>query len=281
MKKITLLLIISFFLTISCSESANSDAKVNEIAPATTSIPLQPKASPNLEIIPEILIDTSISLDYIMGKFDPTNHPDFVKVAPKFANGRKDRLLRKGTYEAFLKMQKAAKIVGIDLQILSATRNFATQKIIWEGKWTGKRLHESKENLAKTTPDPTERALKILKWSSMPGTSRHHWGTDIDLNALTNAYFEKGEGLKIYTWLTKYAPTYGFCQPYSPKDAKRPHGYNEEKWHWSYLPIAQPLTQQAKLRLKDEMIAGFKGAETAQSIEVVDKFILGINGLCL
>ena len=114
-------------------------------------------------------------------------------------------------------MYDAAKKEGITLKIISATRNFATQKIIWEGKWTGKRLHESKENLAKTIPNPTERAIKILRWSSMPGTSRHHWGTDIDLNKLNNSYFEKGEGLKIYNWLIANASSFGFCQPYSPE----------------------------------------------------------------
>ena len=178
-------------------------------------------------------------------------------------------------------MHAAAKNEGIDLKILSATRNFMAQKGIWEGKWMGTRLHESKENLAKTTPDPTERALKILKWSSMPSTSRHHWGTDMDLNAFTNEFFAKGEGLKIYNWLTANAASFGFCQPYSPKDDKRPNGYNEEKWHWSYLPIAQKLTEQAQLRLDDSMIEGFKGAETAKTIGVVEKFILGINEACL
>ncbi|NJK84501.1 MAG: M15 family metallopeptidase [Saprospiraceae bacterium] len=52
---------------------------------------------------------------------------------------------------------------------------------------------------AATTPNPQERALKILKYSSMPGTSRHHWGTDIDLNSFSNSYFEQGEGKKYMT----------------------------------------------------------------------------------
>ena len=212
-----------------------------------------------------------------MGKFEPTKHEKFIQVASKYANGRKDRWLRKEAYAAFLKMYEAAKKEGIELKVLSATRNFAAQKGIWEGKWTGTRLHESKENLAKTTSDPTKRALKILKWSSMPSTSRHHWGTDMDLNAFKNEFFEKGEGLKIYNWLKTNAATYGFCQPYSPKDTKRPNGYNEEKWHWSYLPISKQLTELARREMKDELIKGFKGAETAQEIGVVEKYILGIN----
>ncbi|MBK8672515.1 MAG: D-alanyl-D-alanine carboxypeptidase family protein [Bacteroidetes bacterium] len=30
----------------------------------------------------------------------------------------------------------------------------------------------------------------------MPGSSRHHWGTEVDINALSNAYFSTGEGKK-------------------------------------------------------------------------------------
>jgi len=279
MQKIIYSFLLISLLHTACTTKETTKTVGKEKVIATSS-PIEPASSKTVALS-KIAADSSISLAYIMGKFEPTKHPKFIQVPPKHANGRQDRWLRKETYTAFLKMHAAAKKEGINLEILSATRNFATQKIIWEGKWTGKRLHESKENLAKTTADPTERAIKILKWSSMPGTSRHHWGTDMDLNAFTNDFFEKGEGLKMYTWMTENAAKFGFCQPYSPKNAKRPNGYNEEKWHWSYLPIAKPLTEQAKLRLKAEMIKGFKGAETAVSIGVVDKFILGINADCL
>lgn len=270
------LLILSVILSSSCTDSPPQKAAIATVASDNRDKELE---SPKMN---KIEIDTSIKLAYIMGKFDPKKDERFVQIPTQYANGRNDRLLRKEAYEAFLKMYKAAKQDSIQLTILSATRNFDIQKIIWEGKWTGTRLHEGKENLAETTPDKTQRALKILKWSSMPGTSRHHWGTDIDLNDLENVYFESGYGLKVYEWLVANAPKYGFCQPYSPKgEGGRPFGYNEEKWHWSYLPIALPLTQQARLRLKDEMIEGFKGAETAKEIKVVERFILGISPICL
>ena len=155
------------------------------------------------------------------------------------------------------------------------------RKGIWEAKWTGARKVQGGENLAESTPIPKERALKILRWSSMPGSSRHHWGTDIDINAFENDYFEKGKGLKEYNWLIANGPKYGFCQPYTPKDASRPNGYNEEKWHWSYIPLAKKLSDQANIRLKDTMIRGFQGAETAKDIGIVEKFVLGINKECL
>lgn len=222
----------------------------------------------------------AFSTDYIMGKFDPARHPDFTLIEAKYAS-REGMYLRKDAYEAFLRMYEAAKKDGVTLTILSATRNFDYQKGIWEGKWTGARAVENGKDASKAYPNPRERALKILEYSSMPGSSRHHWGTDMDLNALNNEHFESGQGLKTYQWLVDNAPGFGFCQPYSPKGENRPYGYNEEKWHWSYLPVARQLTQLAREKMKDEMIQGFKGAETAREIGVVEKYVLGISADCL
>lgn len=232
----------------------------------------------------ESAADTSFTplypLEYLMGKFDPATHPDFVKVERKYAD-REGLYLNKETYAAFKKMHAAATSDGVNLVIRSATRNFESQKGIWEAKWNGTRKIENGKNASIAYPDPATRALKILEYSSMPSTSRHHWGTDMDLNNLTNEWFEQGEGLKIYTWLQAHAAEFGFCQPYSAKGAARPNGYNEERWHWSYLPIAQPLTEQARRQLRDSMITGFQGAEVARQIRVVENYVLGINQDCL
>jgi LAS superfamily LD-carboxypeptidase LdcB len=111
----------------------------------------------------------------------------------------------------------------------------------------------------------------------MPGTSRHHWGTDIDLNSFSNKWFESGKGLKLFNWLEANAAKYGFCRPYT---ANRPHGYQEEKWHWSYSPLSVPMIKVAQQTLNDQQISGFLGSETAQQIGVVNKYILGISNSC-
>ncbi len=226
-----------------------------------------------------IEVDSTISPGYMMGKFVPAKDTAFVKIDIKYAD-REGMYMRKEAYEKFKEMHAAAKTDGVNLQIRSATRNFDRQKTIWEGKWNGTRLLEGKENAKKKYPVAKDRALKILEYSSMPGTSRHHWGTDIDLNSFVNSYFEKGKGLKEYEWLTANAIKYGYCQPYTLKSAERPDGYNEEKWHWSYLPISVPLTQQYQLRLNNEDIKGFDGDETTIEIDVVRKYVLGINNAC-
>lgn len=219
------------------------------------------------------------SIEYLTGKFDPAKHPDFAIVDKKYADGE-GYFLRKDTYESFQKMWEAAQADGITLTIVSATRNFYRQKSIWEAKWTGARKIENGTNAAQKYPDPKTRALKILEYSSMPGTSRHHWGTDIDLNDLDNYTFEHGQGKKVYDWLQKHAAKYGFCQPYTPKGEARPSGYNEEKWHWSFIPVAKHLTDLAARRLSDEMISGFQGAEMADKIGIVEKYVMGINEDC-
>lgn len=216
-------------------------------------------------------------LNYVMGKFDPATHPDFVHIEARYTDGN-DRYLHQETYANFIRMYEAAQTDGVTLTIVSAARNFDMQKGIWEAKWNGSRKIENGKNAAEAYPDPKTRALKILEYSSMPGSSRHHWGTDVDLINLNNDYFDTGEGKKAYDWLLANAAAFGFCQPYT---SGRPFGYQEERWHWSYLPLAQPLTALARLQLKDDMIEGFAGAETAKSIEIVERYVLGINMECL
>lgn len=221
----------------------------------------------------------SVSLKYIMGLFEPEKDSAFVAISEEHAD-RTGMYMRKEAYDSFLNMKAAAAAEGIELQIRSATRNFDYQKGIWERKWTGETKLSSGEDASKSFVEPKTRATEILKYSSMPGTSRHHWGTDIDLNNFNNSWFETGEGLKLFVWLEKHAHEYGYCRPYTTKDADRPDGYNEEKWHWSYTPISNHLTSQAEQFLTDEMIKGFLGSEVAADLEVVRKYVLGINHGC-
>jgi zinc D-Ala-D-Ala carboxypeptidase len=217
----------------------------------------------------------SVDKNYLLGKFDPATHPLFSKLGDTHARGSaKDGYLRKETYEAFKKMSAAAKEDGVELLIISATRNFDSQKRIWENKWEGRTKVEG-INLT-TIKDPKERARLILLYSSMPSTSRHHWGTDMDLNNLNNDYFLTGEGLKIYQWLTIHAAEYGFCQPYTSKTAGRT-GYEEEKWHWSYLPLSGEFLESYKKQVTYKDIKGFTGAEAAKTMAVIKNYVEGVG----
>jgi LAS superfamily LD-carboxypeptidase LdcB len=264
-------MILPLFFLIACQSSPDSQQG-------------EPQTIAQAEPVAQEVIDTVsppeyvFSKDFLMGKFDPATHPDFARIESQYTN--KDEIYMHGqAYEAFLKMYAAAKQDGINLQIRSAARNFDYQKGIWERKWTGV-TKVGGQDLSKTVPDPADRARKILEYSSMPGTSRHHWGTDIDFNSFDNSYFESGKGLEEYEWLVANAGKFGFCQVYSEKGPDRPYGYNLEKWHWSWLPLAKKLTAEAKAQLSDSDIEGFKGAETAPQLKVVERYILGINPDC-
>ncbi len=255
---------------LSCAEDQNTqNTKANAIAAA------EHKIAEKIEIP---AVKKEIPIDFIMGKFNPEKESQFVEIALQYASAR-GMYMQREAYDAFVKMAESAKKDKVSLKVVSAARNFFRQKSIWEAKWNG-RTKVGGKDLSKSVPVPKSRALKILEYSSMPGTSRHHWGTDIDINNLNNSYFAKGQGLKEYEWLTTHAASFGFCQPYTPINAERPKGYFEEKWHWSYMPLSKPLTDAAEARLRNEMIQGFDGSETAVEIDVVKHFVLGINGAC-
>jgi zinc D-Ala-D-Ala carboxypeptidase len=210
----------------------------------------------------------SFERDYLLGNFEPGTHPDFEVIGKPYSD-RPGMMMRREAFESFKKMHEAALKAGISLKIISSTRTFSQQKSIWEGKW---------KRFAKDAPLAEARARKILEYSSMPGSSRHHWGTDIDLNDLNNPSFEgNGKHAKVYEWLSEHAHEYGFCQPYI---AGRPYGYNEEKWHWSYTPISSQCLAQFEQTISDSDIKGFEGAETAQTIGIVKHYVLGIAEKC-
>lgn len=208
----------------------------------------------------------SVDKNYLLGRFEPRDDLRFVKPSDHHTEGAaRSQFLRRETYEAFIQMAEAAQKDGVTLTIISSTRNFYQQKGIWERKWDAE----------SSISDEAERARKILLYSSMPGTSRHHWGTDIDLNNLNNEYFESGEGLKIYSWLTSHAHEFGFCQPYTAKRDGRT-GYEEEKWHWSFTPLANEFLGLYKTMINVTDIKDFQGSQTAQRIDVIRNYVEGV-----
>ena len=201
----------------------------------------------------------------LTGRFNPENHPDFVQVPSRFTT--QATTMRKEAFEAYKQMVAAAQRDGINLMIVSGTRNRERQIEIWTEKWNS--LNGS----------PKEKALEILHYSSMPGTSRHHWGTDIDINTVEADYFETEQGMRVYEWLHENAIKYGFFQPYIAKGDQRQAGYHEEKWHWSYFPISDQMIRAYKRMVSYDQIKGFPGAEIAPEIGVIEEFVNGIPDL--
>ncbi|WP_335902568.1 M15 family metallopeptidase [Shewanella algae] len=158
------------------------------------------------------------------------------------------------TAAAFLKMQAAAEQDGIALAICSGYRSFERQLAIWNAKASGKRPLLDKDSLPVGdigALSDDELVALILLWSALPGTSRHHWGTDVDLfdNAqiskhelkLVNAEYEpQGPCYKLDLWLDERAPDFGFYRPFQAGLS----GVSPERWHLSFLPKAKGFLEQ-------------------------------------
>src|SRR5690606_22475475 len=126
-------------------------------------------------------------------------------------------------------------------------RSFQRQLEIWNGKVRGERavLDEWGRPLELRGMSETEQVLAILRWSALPGSSRHHWGTDLDVydsSRLPTGYRiqlsveetrGKGACARFHSWLGGYlrsARNPGFFRPY---DRDR-GGVAPEPWHLSY-----------------------------------------------
>lgn len=208
--------------------------------------------------------------DFLTGKKNYYADAHFVEI-PKQQAYREKMFLLTDTYFWFNKMYEAAKKDGITLKIISATRTFVEQQWIWEDKW------EKRKSQYQTHG---EVAHSILQYSAMPGTSRHHWGTDIDLNSQSPEYYKTDAGKKLYNWLSAHAGEYGFCQTYD-ETANRTSGYNEEKWHWSFYPISNKLLKLYEQNVSYTNIKGFKGDATAEELEVIKNYVLSISNSCI
>ncbi|WP_340105321.1 M15 family metallopeptidase [Rhodohalobacter sp. 8-1] len=216
------------------------------------------------QAINQVSFPENRSVEFVTGQFEFEDHPDFVRVADSLSD--KEIYLQKPTYEAFLDMAAHAEADGVELIVISGTRNFMVQKFIWDRKWENS---EEETGMAK--------ARDILLYSSMPMTSRHHWGTDIDLNNLTNSWFKEGEGKIVYDWLTTHANDYGFYQPYTDKSLNGRNGYEEERWHWTYMPLADHYLEFYNQNITNEDITGFEGSDLAPQIDMVANYVNGVS----
>ena len=242
-----------------------------EVAPAALAAGVR-AAGP----IPEAAaLSDEVTAAELTGRFEPAGHPDFVRLDDRYTDGDGDYLLRREAAAALARMVDAARADGVELRVRSATRNHRRQSEIWGAKWRGERTLSNGVNLAEAGLSDSAAARMILLYSSMPGTSRHHWGTDVDFNAFENDYFAAGRGAAEYAWLRAHAADYGFGQPYTDKTGGRT-GYEEERWHWSYAPLAVPYLRAYRERVGYGDIAGFAGAEVAPRVRAIEEYVLGV-----
>lgn len=169
----------------------------------------------------------------------------------------------------FLHLQAEATAHGFALTIHSAFRGFDRQRSIWNRKATGQLavLDSNAQPIDISTLDARGLVYAILRWSALPGASRHHWGTDLDVYdaATTPEGYELqlipaevdpgGMHGALHAWLDERMATgrsFGFHRPY---DVDR-GGVAPERWHVSYAPLASVLERELTIDVLRHAIVG-------------------------
>jgi LAS superfamily LD-carboxypeptidase LdcB len=175
-------------------------------------------------------------------------------------------LLHAQVVTPFLNLRRAAEADGIDLVPMSSFRDFARQMDIWNGKFSGERpmYDAAGAPLDARALTPAARIDAILLWSALPGASRHHWGTDLDLvdgnaagpgdeDQLTRQKFAPGGPFfRLAEWLESHAPRFGFFPPFRGVRS----GVQPEPWHFSFAPIAEKARRGLSPAVLCSAIAG-------------------------
>ena len=192
-----------------------------------------------------------------------------------------DCMLHAQVVRPFLNLRRAAKAQGFDLKPLSSFRDFARQLEIWNGKFSGVRpMHDdSGVQLDAAALTPFERVHAILLWSALPGASRHHWGTDIDLidrNATPPGYRVQltpeefapaGPYGPLAEWLEVNAARFGFFRPFRGVLS----GVRPEPWHFSFAPVAENARRSLTPAVLHNAIAAAPLLGKEQVLERIDE----------
>lgn len=154
-----------------------------------------------------------------------------------------------------MSLQARAADAGFAFKVASSYRSFERQLLIWNNKARGLRpvLNSAGEPIDMNVLSMYEKVMAILRWSALPGASRHHWGTDIDvygsahldpdyqLQLTVEETCGSGPFADFHCWLDRELASGDnhFYRPY----AKDRGGIAPEPWHLSYAPVAKEFAR--------------------------------------
>jgi LAS superfamily LD-carboxypeptidase LdcB len=193
--------------------------------------------------------------------------------------------------QALIAMQERANRDCISLEVVSGFRDFKHQVGIWSAKFMGARrlLDRRGAEIEHASLDEAGLIDAILLWSALPGASRHHWGTEIDVidsaslpdgvrPQLVQQEFAAGGCFEsLDRWLTANMGHFGFFRPYSTDRG----GVQPEPWHLSYAPVSVPALEALSLEVLTDAIelsniAG-KNAVLARLPELYRRYVLAVD----
>ena len=159
-------------------------------------------------------------------------------------------------------MGKAARQWGFDIQVASGFRSFERQLTIWNQKALGHRPLLDRQGQALGSEEraklPSRELLAtIMRWSAIPGASRHHWGSELDVYDQKRVHDPKltpkeatGPLAPLHSWLDENMHRWNFFRPYREDLG----GVSPEPWHLSYSPVSLPYLEQYSLELFEQTI---------------------------
>lgn len=204
--------------------------------------------------------------------------------------GSKHFLIHPDAENDLHRLVHAAQEAGFKLEIASGYRNFERQCAIWNGKFSGERviLDSNSQKIDPASLSDEEKLYAILRWSALPGASRHHWGCEFDVFARnllpqgTQLQLEPWEYLSghqqdFYLWLKAHLNTFGFFFPYRTDLG----GVAVEPWHISHRKTSnqcQSLLSKSVLetQLAQQPILG-QDVIIKNMERIYARFIININ----
>ena len=191
----------------------------------------------------------------------------------------------------FVALQSAAASAGFDLCIASSFRDFNRQSAIWNAKFSNKRvvLNKAQQAVELNSLSDIEKCTAIMLYSALPGASRHHLGTDLDifdksavsddyeLQLTPDEYQHGGPFAELSQWLDTHLAEFGFYRPYQHDLG----GVAPELWHISHIAQSEQLMSHLSLEvlhncIKESDLLG-KDAILTHLPALYERFVLNVS----
>ncbi|MBL0688096.1 MAG: M15 family metallopeptidase [Pseudoalteromonas sp.] len=191
----------------------------------------------------------------------------------------------------FVALQSAAASAGFDLCIASSFRDFNRQSAIWNAKFSNKRvvLNKAQQAVELNSLSDIEKCTAIMLYSALPGASRHHLGTDLDifdksavsddyeLQLTPDEYQHGGPFAELSQWLDTHLAEFGFYRPYQHDLG----GVAPELWHISHIAQSEQLMRHLSVEvlhncIKDSDLLG-KDAILTHLPALYERFVLNVS----
>lgn len=188
--------------------------------------------------------------------------------------------LQREALNALEALTSDASRAGLDLGVASSYRDFDRQALIFNGKLRGQRpvRDDNDRILIREQYPATEWLYAILRFSALPGTSRHHWGTDLDVfdrstlrgDLQLTVSESRTVFADLHSWLDERMAqdkSYGFFRPYAIDRG----GVSPEPWHLSYAPLAAAYEKTLAPALWREVLAELD--DVLDDVSIIDRHL--------